>query len=117
MIEIEYKDIGEIRMGSPFSNYEITLTGDWVPDIAEDGWQNLHTRSPDNRYLVLTAWDTANNEPGFILYLIDSKKKSYLRTDTFRGACTKLEWKNDGIHWDAWHITGERSGKMPLPAK
>lgn len=116
MIEVTHKNLGEIRMGSPFNLYEVTLKGEWIPDIDEDGWQEAHVRSPDGRHLVLTAWDTTNNEPGFVLYLIDSVKRSYVRTDTFCGCCTKLQWQDDGIYWEAWHETGDRNGKMPLPA-
>ena len=104
-------------MGSPFNLYEVTFVGDWIPDIDEDSWQRPHARSPDGRYLVMSAWETTNNEPGFVLYLIDSLEKSYLRTDRFAGCCTDLEWHDDGIHWQAWHITEDRHGKMPLPAK
>jgi hypothetical protein len=115
MIKVKFRNHGEIRMGSPYNLYSIKLDGEWVPDLPKDGWQNTHARSPGGRYLILTAWDTTDNKPGFYFILIDALKRSYLRTDVFRGCCTKLEWMEDGVFWEAWSIDGERSGKLPLP--
>ena len=112
MITVKFRNRGEIRMGSPFNLYSIKLEGEWVPDLPKDDWQNTHTRSPDGRYLVLTSWETTGNWPGFYLVLIDTAKKSYVRTDVFNGCCTKLEWVGDDILWEAWSIDGERSGKI-----
>lgn len=115
MISVEFTDHGEIRMGSPFNVYSIKLAGEGVPDLPEHDWQNTYTASPDGRYLVLTSWEVTGNRPGFYFVLIDSVGQNYLRTDVFQGCCTKLEWAEDGIDWEAWCINGERSGKLPHP--
>ena len=115
MIDVEFVDKGEIRMGSPFNKYDIKLSGEWVPDLKEYDWQNRYAKSPDGLYLVLTSWDTAGNQPGFYFVFIDTVNKSYVKTDTFSGCCTKLEWAGDHLAWEAWSIEGERSGRHELP--
>lgn len=116
MIRMKRKNLGEIRMGSPFDHYDITLTGDWIPDLPSDAsYLKPYVRSPDERYLVLTVWDTTGNRPGFLFYLIDTEKRSYLRSGVFEGACTKLTWTDEGIRWEAWHVDGKRSGVMEAP--
>lgn len=67
MINVEFFNCGEIRMGSPFDICRINLTGDWVPlDLMRrEGWVKVTGHSDDGRYLALAHWETANNEPGF----------------------------------------------------
>ena len=115
MIDVEFVDKGEIRMGSPYSKYDIKLSGVWIPDVREYDWQDTFAKSPDGKYLVLTAWDMTDNQPGYNFVFIDTVNKSHVKTDTFYGCCTKLEWAGDHLKWEAWSIEGERSGRHELP--
>ncbi len=112
MLNVRFRNHGEIRMGSPFNLYSIKLNGEWVPDLPKHGWQNTHAKIPDSRYLVLTSWETTGNIPGFYFVLVDTVKKSYVRSEVFSGCCTKLEWMDDGVLWEAWSIDGDKSGKL-----
>jgi hypothetical protein len=117
MIEVRFRSRGEIRMGSPFSVYDLKLSGDWVPELPTHDWQNVYARSPDERYLILTRWDTTGNVPGFYFVLIDSVRKTTVQTGVYPGCCTKLTWADDGALWEAWTVDGETSGKLRPPPK
>lgn len=114
MIKVRFRNRGEIRMGSPYNHYDIKLSGEWIPELKSYDWQNIFTRSPDDRYLVLTSCETTSNIPGFYFVLIDSIKKYYVRSGVFSGCCEKLKWINNEVHWKAWSIEGNKSGTLQV---
>jgi hypothetical protein len=71
-----FKNIEEIRMGSPYNVCDLELKGKWVPDLPEYEWQDLFAKSQNNRDLALVAWDIEKNNPGFKLIIIDLKNKN-----------------------------------------
>jgi hypothetical protein len=92
----------EIRMGSPFNHAYLKLEGKWVPDLPKDGWQDIYAHSDNGNILALVRWDTENNEPGFRLVMIDTKRKAVEETDRIPGCCESLEWRGAGFSYRAF---------------
>jgi len=102
----------EIRQGSPHQIGCLRLSGEWTPELEEDGWQPIYARSPDKRYLILVRWDTPGNTPGFRLILIDEKQKSVESSQRILGCCESLKWGDDGILWKAF---AQLEGRVAVP--
>ena len=87
-------------MGSLFNVADLELlqlSGDWMPDLPPDGWQDVYAHSTDGNILGLIRWDTENNEPGFHLVMIDAKRKTMEETERITGCCESLEWATSGF--------------------
>ena len=103
MIKVEFLNVREIRMGSPYSLCEVRLSGDWVPDLPDWDWQDIMAEREENGLLALVRWDTPGNRPGFRIYIINSTNRSIHVSPRFPGCCKKLYWiKEDQIGWEAF---------------
>lgn len=92
MIRVRFKDVGEIRMGSPYSICRLELSGGKIPELPETDWQDRRAYSPDKRFLGLVRWDTPGNEPGFRIFTIDSARGTHTVSRRIKGCCVKLSW-------------------------
>lgn len=98
-LSVEFQNVREIRMGSPYNLCEIKFEGKWTPPLPTEDWQDLKAYSPDNRYLALVQWNTRGNIPGFHIIRIDTKKKIFHKTKRIFGICKKIYWDNNKFLW------------------
>jgi hypothetical protein len=99
---VEFRDWGELRMGSPYNVYSVTFTGDWqpdlqasnLPDLAQASWANLYAVSDDRRYHGLILWDMEGNTSGFRVVIFDTQKRSIDVSDRYRGLPDNFQWIN-----------------------
>jgi hypothetical protein len=87
-------------MGSPFRTCSIRLHLDWEPDMPTSGFQNLSAQSPDARYLALVRWHTPDNQPGFVVYTLDTVARTVAVSQPQAGCCERLWW-DGGFRWSA----------------
>lgn len=83
-IQVHFANEREIRMGSPFMSAELTITGIELL-LPEMCWQNKYALSGDKKWIVLIAFNLASNEPGFILYVINTETKNIRFTHRIMG--------------------------------
>jgi len=99
-LRVTFRNVREIRMGSPYSVCEIRLNGEWVPPLPVTDWQNIKAASPDNRYVALVRWNAAGNQPGFHVVRIDTKARKYHKTKRIAGLCRRIYWDEDRFVWE-----------------
>lgn len=99
MLRVIFRNIREIRMGSPYNVCEVEFCGDWLPPLDDHDWQDIKAESPDGRYLALVQWDSRGNSPGFHVVRIDSKRRRLHRTKRIEGVCVKLVWNQGRFRW------------------
>jgi hypothetical protein len=102
VILVEFSHRAEIRMGSPFQTCRIHFSGEWIPELPAYGWVGLFTRSNDFRFLALAKWDTADNEPGFRVVIVDEVTRTVTETHKMPGCCQSLSLKGGSISWKAF---------------
>ena len=99
-----FTNIFEIRMGSPFNCCELSLSGNWVPELPKEGWQDKFAHDPSGRYLALILWDNSeNSNPGFCVVVIDSKEKKVEKKQRIEGCCKLIEWNKLCFSVNAFH--------------
>lgn len=98
-LNIQFKNIREIRMGSPYNLCEIEISGSWIPPLQTYDWQDLIAYNPDKRHIALIQWNTTGNIPGFHVVRIDSKLQKWHKTKRIPGICKKVFWENEGFKW------------------
>jgi hypothetical protein len=92
-MKVTFRNLQEIRMGSPYNVAELVLEGRWTPNLPKEDWQDTTSQSEDGRYVGLVAWDTLDNNPGFRVYTIDTVERTFACTKRILGCCQELEWK------------------------
>jgi hypothetical protein len=103
MITVKFRNIREIRMGSPFNLCEIKIIANWVPGLPAVDWQNLSASREDERALALVYWDTLGNLPGFRIYAIDIASQTTVVSERYPGCCQKIWWTGQKqICWEAY---------------
>ncbi len=107
-MEARFQNIREIRMGSPFNICDLTLKGNWSPDLPDYDWQDIYAKSYNNRYLALVAWDIRNNTPGFRVVIIDVKDKCLKETRRIPGCCEAIEGTTAGFSYTVSSFLHER---------
>lgn len=96
MVEIKISNLSEIRMGSPYNTCDIELIGINDFHLPKSGWQDKYAFTEDFKKLVLIRWSFPNNEPGFILYLIDIENLSYQESIRLLGLPKTVSVNNEG---------------------
>mgnify|MGYP006305371023 CR=1 FL=1 len=99
-LTIKFKNIREIRMGSPYQVCEISFKGEWIPPLPDYDWQDIKAISPDKNQIALVRWNTLGNIPGFHIIRINVEKKSYHKTRKIIGICKKIYWKDGKFIWE-----------------
>jgi hypothetical protein len=99
MLNVKFRTVREIRMGSPYNLCEIEFEGEWIPPLPTYDWQDLKAQSPDKRYLALVQWNTFGNVPGFHVVRIDVKNRRIHKTRRILGICKKIYWDKDKFVW------------------
>ncbi len=102
-----FSNLREVGMGSPYNSADLTLEGNWVPDLPRFDWQDISAQSENGRYLAVVAWATNDQgEPGFRIVVIDKKEKNVRVSRRQRGCCRSLSWHGShGLSWEAYCYT------------
>jgi hypothetical protein len=92
-LKVEFTDKMEIRMGSPFNQCKLKTFGFSLPELGDRGFQDLFSWSIDFNYVALVKWNiNTNNEPGFNIYVADTKMDEVIfSTDRINGICKSVE--------------------------
>jgi len=99
-LRIQFKDRQEIRQGSSWNVCEIRMTGEWVPAIPLEDWQDIKAVSLDQRYVALVQWNCKANQPGFHVVRIDTQARKYHKTRRIVGICRQINWQQDRFVWE-----------------
>ena len=92
-MEVSFLNSQEVRMGSPHNICDLEITGEWIPELPKEDWQDITASSPDNRFVGLVAWDVSeDNQPGFKIYCVDTLERSFTVSDRINGCCWGIEW-------------------------
>lgn len=95
--EIKIKDIGEIRMGSPYNACEIELVGLHKFNFAGRLWQDKYAWTEDFVKLLLIKWDMKDNEPGFKLCLIDVRTNEMIESPKLFGLVNTISLHGNNV--------------------
>jgi len=93
-IKVEFENLQEVRMGSPYMIAELKITGLDV-DLPKFDWQDKYAMSEDNKRLILVQFDLTGNEPGFIFYIVNTESKKIRKTNRIEGQLNSLEIENN----------------------
>lgn len=112
-LKVNFLDVSEIRMGSPYHICRLELKGldlPFIEDLTE--FQDIYSWSDDYKYLALVRWNTENNEPGFHLLIFDIKKKRVKETKRFEGCCSKVYFQNGVFNFKSFLPAGNQHGDV-----
>ena len=90
MYSIGFKDLGEIRMGSPYHVAKPIITGDFVPDLSGYSFQDVSTVSSDGKDLYLVFWDLHDNSPAFRVLWLSEEERRTRTSEWVPAACREL---------------------------
>jgi hypothetical protein len=94
--EIKFKHISEIRHGSPYNLVELTHTACRNINIkAHNDWQDKQSWSSNGNYVALVKWDFVNEDPGFIVILLETNSGKMTQSSRIKGCCEKITISND----------------------
>jgi hypothetical protein len=103
-LEPVFTNAMEIRMGSPYRCADLTLTGTWVPELPDYDWQDVTGESENGRFLALVAWETADNQPGFRIVMIDKKDKAVRQSKRIAGCCKSVAVSASGVTFETFNV-------------
>lgn len=90
MYNLAFKNICEIRMGSPFNVAEVVLSGEYVPDLSSFTFQDIGLVDSKEGVVYLVQWEIEHNVPGFRIWRISSVEQKVYKTDKLNGCCKKM---------------------------
>ena len=94
----EFTRIREVSMSSKYNEADLTLVGDWIPELPKFRWQDKFGESDDGRYLLLIAWEVLFRwELGFRCVLIDKLDRQVRISDRRPGPCEEIRWYSNGF--------------------
>ncbi|MCB0381539.1 MAG: hypothetical protein KDD24_09800 [Flavobacteriales bacterium] len=111
--QIKYKNIGEIRHGSPYNLADIVIIGTIKFSIEKNNsWQDKCSWSRDGNNVALVKWKHIKSEPGFIIIVINSHTGKQLHSNWIQGCCHKVRLRNDlTIYYETFTLISEQNGK------
>lgn len=107
--EIEFSNVMEIRMGSPYNSCDIKFTGATNIEIPNVSWQDKYAWSSDFAKLVIVKWDFDNNIAGFHLFTIEIASGKTHESPKFLGLLNSLSIVDDKIHINKFLFNKEKS--------
>ena len=108
----EFARIREVTMGSQYNEADLTLTGEWIPDLPKFRWQDKFGESADGRYLLLIAWEILfKYELGFRCVLIDKLERQVRISKRRPGPCEEIRWYSNGFDLIINEMTSLREAK------
>lgn len=101
MERVRFHTCSEVRMGSPFMTCSVRLQLGWVPGLPASDFQDVCAESPDGRHIALVHWLSPGNQPGFVVYTIDTVARSVSVSERQIGCCERLWW-DGGARWSVY---------------
>ncbi|WP_415063191.1 hypothetical protein [Bdellovibrio sp.] len=101
--QLNFHNIHEIRMGSPFNKASVSLHGSYVPNLEDYEFQDVGLVFGNGRFCALAQWDTTDNEPRFKVWLLDQKNNLTSISQSISGACTSIVEINGKLLIKYWH--------------
>jgi len=102
-LRIRFLNASEVRMGSPYNTCRVSLSGEWVPRLPNDGddYQDLKAWSEDQRHLALVRWAVRANQPGFKVVVISLAGRRVTQYRRRKGCCEAIWWKDGAFRFRA----------------
>lgn len=97
MYRIRFKNVCEVRMGSPYNIAEPELVGQFVPDLSQFDFQDKSSISISGDRVAISQWAIEENDPGFIIWCISGKKRTVWKSPRFRGICEALSFVSEDL--------------------
>lgn len=88
-LKISFSNKREVRMGSPYMMADLHLEGLDI-EIPNVCWQDKFAISKDKKLVALVSFELSSNEPGFVIYLINTDKKVITKTDRNFGLINEI---------------------------
>lgn len=114
MYKIEFINLVEVRMGSPFNVAEVVLSGKFIPDLSASSFQDVSVVSSDGEKCFLVEWLFERGDPGFCIWMLDENKKSVQKSKRFFGCCEGLDLKNSKLVIKFWRFNPETKKGLHL---
>ncbi len=117
--EIIFKNVGEIRHGSPYNIAELVHTGPkYIKLKAHNSWQDKLSWSPNGNFVALVKWEHNNSDPCFLLILVDSKTGVEINSTRIEGCCEKIRLSNDlVVKYKSFTLLSENNSKKEYGIK
>ena len=96
MYSLDFKNKGEIRMGSPYNLADVRLSGEFVPDFRGCEFQDKGSVNQTGDAVALVQWAIENNSPGVIVWMISEKDRLLKKSRRLSGCCEGIRFLNDG---------------------
>ena len=117
--EIKFKHISEIRHGSPYNLVELKHTAHSNINIkAHNDWQDKQSWTSNGDYVALVKWDFVDEDPGFIIILLDTNSGKMTESSRIEGCCEKIILANDlHINYQTFTLISEKNKKKEYGLK
>ena len=102
---VQFNDMVEIRMGSPFNVGSVKISGGYSPELPAMAYQDLSLLTEDKHVIFLVRWISAN-EPQFVVQKIDDRSKTSIDSQPIPGCCQGLTFSNGLLNATVWRQTG-----------
>ena len=110
-IQVFFKNVGEIRMGSPYNTCSIEIVGSEKIQLPTASWQDKLAWSDDSKALVLVKWELAGNNPAFKLVKIETETGRIQESIRMLGAINTLKLTSNTVHYNKFYYDKVKSGE------
>jgi hypothetical protein len=107
--QIVFKDVSEIRMGSPYKTGKVELVGTDKIQLPDASWQDKFAWSDDSKKLVLVKWESSGALPVFRLFMIDTESGATQESIRMLGAINSLKIVDKTIHYNKFYLDKAKS--------
>lgn len=107
--QIVFKDLSEIRMGSPYNAGKVEIIGTDKIQLPEASWQDKYAWSDDSKKLVLVKWESSGALPVFRLFIIDTETGATQESIRMLGAINKLKIIDKTIYYNKFYLDKAKS--------
>lgn len=97
MYTVSFSNVYDVRMGSPYNIANVSLKGDFIPDLGTGKFQDKYAVSDDGKICILIKWNSIKNNPGFILWRISEVTRDVKYSDQIMGCCDEVKIVNDKV--------------------
>jgi hypothetical protein len=107
--KVVFKDVAEIRKGSPYNTCKIELSGTDKIKLPQAIWQDKFSWSNDSKNLVLIQWLGPGESPGFKFFIIDTENGKTTEGIKMAGAVNSLQIKGDTVTYNKFYYDKAKS--------
>lgn len=105
MYRINFFNMHDVRMGSPYNTASVKIDGGYVPDdMPTSGFQDLNALSQDGQTLYLVHWTMEDNSPGFKVLRLSNLTRTVTSSERISGCCQaiRLDLEQKTIEVKVW---------------